>query len=68
MGVRFLLLVTVVVALLAGAASGDVRVYLAPQGGCDQALIRLARSAQTYLDAACLVVVIAPAAKGNRTP
>jgi len=50
---RSLLFVTVLVVLLAGAAYGEVQVFFSPQGGCAQALIRLARSAQMYLDAAC---------------
>ena len=48
---RSLLFVTVLVVLLAGSAYGEVQVF-SPQGGCDQSLIRPARSAQTYFDAA----------------
>jgi phosphatidylserine/phosphatidylglycerophosphate/cardiolipin synthase-like enzyme len=42
------------VALLApGTAFSEVKVYFSPNGGCDRALIQLARAAQMYLDAAC---------------
>jgi hypothetical protein len=51
---RFLLvLLTLVVALLAGATSGGVKVCFSPQGGCDQALIRVARTAEMYPYTAC---------------
>ena len=59
---RSLLFVTVLVVLLAGAAYGEVQVFFSPQGGCDQALIRLARSAQMYLDAACYTFSLDPVA------
>jgi phosphatidylserine/phosphatidylglycerophosphate/cardiolipin synthase-like enzyme len=50
---RFLLLVLVLVGLVAGTAYGGISVFFSPHGGCDQAIILLARSAQMYLDAAC---------------
>lgn len=50
---RFLLVVTLVVALFAGSAYGGISVFFSPHGGCDQAIIQLARSAHTHLDAAC---------------
>ena len=62
MRLRFLLLVTVAVALLAGVASGEVKVLFSPRGGCDQALVLLARSAQMYLDAACYAFSLDPIA------
>jgi hypothetical protein len=59
---RSLLLVTVFVVLLAGAAYGEVQVFFSPQGGCAQPLIRLAHSARTYLDAACYTLSLNPIA------
>lgn len=50
---RFLLLVLVLVGLVAGTAYGGISVFFSPHGGCDQAIIQLARSAQMYLHAAC---------------
>jgi phosphatidylserine/phosphatidylglycerophosphate/cardiolipin synthase-like enzyme len=59
---RSLLFVTVLVVLLAGAAYGEVQVFFSPQGGCDQALVSLARSAEMYLDAACYTFSLDPVA------
>lgn len=45
-----------------GVASAEVSVLFSPHGGCDQALVLLARSAQMYLDAACYTFSLDPVA------
>jgi len=50
---RFLLALGVLVALSASAVHGEVALLFSPLGGCDQALVKLARASQMYLDAAC---------------
>jgi phosphatidylserine/phosphatidylglycerophosphate/cardiolipin synthase-like enzyme len=53
MRVRALVVLLLFSLLCNGLAWAKVEVYFSPHGGCDQAIIQLARSARMYLDAAC---------------
>ena len=48
---RFLLIALVLVVCV-GIVPAEAGVLSSPHGGCDQALVQLARSSQMYLDAA----------------